>query len=263
MYPENMFTDYRDRQLICKLFKLFFADFCSEQILHPFVPHWLYLQIVVPNIFCNKLFLSCGLGQGCPGGPDLQDLNQQIIWKSWDVAPVAAQHGENRAVFCSGKFAKSIISSSKSLGFHVKHSSALNAVWAGLEIQAIYLKNGTLSQQGLPLQDAFVWHLTIRRVCNTLPSLVALTTLAILPSVELIMTVDIASLFTQWRPSVECVNASIAFDKITLRPNTSLWHTQWLEHQAKLSKCLERCYAATWLFWSNMRCKPIVAHHVL
>ena len=114
------------------------------------------------TFFCHKLFLSCGLGQGCPGGPDLQDLNQQIIWKSWDVAPVAAQHGENRAVFCSGKFAKSIISSSKSLGFHVKHSSALNAVWAGLEIQAIFLKNGILSQQGLPLQDAFVWHLTIR-----------------------------------------------------------------------------------------------------
>ena len=31
------------------------------------------------TFFCHKLFLSCGLGQGCPGGPGLQDLNQQII----------------------------------------------------------------------------------------------------------------------------------------------------------------------------------------
>ena len=64
MYPENMFTDYRDRQLICKLFKLFFADFCSEQILHPFVPHWLYLQIVVPNIFLQQVILVMWSGSG-------------------------------------------------------------------------------------------------------------------------------------------------------------------------------------------------------
>ena len=180
---------------------------------------------------------------------------------------MAAQHGENRAVLSSGKFAKSIISSSKSLGFHIKHSSALNAVWAGLEIQAIYLKNGTLSQQGLPLQDAFVWHLTIRRVCNTLPSLVALTTLAILPSVELIMTVD------SWHCFI--VHSMTPLSWMCQRLN-SLWQdhtpTQYFPVTHTVTRAssqtvqvpgLERCYAATWLFWSNMRCKPIVAHHVL
>ena len=60
---DNCFANYWSHQL-------FFADFCSGQIWHPFVPK---------KNFCNNLFLPGGLGQGCPGGPGLRGLNEQTI----------------------------------------------------------------------------------------------------------------------------------------------------------------------------------------